>query len=58
MVLVDLIFSLIAKGIPAAIEAIQASSASAEEKRALIAKLGADLDLAKARVAAMEIRDV
>ena len=58
MAIVELIFSLIAKGIPAAIEAIRASSASEEEKRALIAKLGADLDVAKARVAAMEIRNV
>lgn len=56
--IVELIFSLLSKGIPAAIEAIRASSASEEEKRALIARLGADLDLAKARVAAMEIRGI
>lgn len=58
MIVVELIFSILAKGIPAAIEAIRASQATDEEKRALLAKLSADLDLAKARVAAMEIRNV
>lgn len=56
--IVELIFSLLSKGIPAAVEAIRASQVSEEEKRALLARLSADLDLAKARVASMEVRDV
>jgi hypothetical protein len=58
MMIAELIFSLLSKGIPAAIEAIRASQATDAEKAALLARLSADLDLAKARVAAMEIRDV
>jgi hypothetical protein len=58
MPVLELIVGLIGKIIPVIIESVKASQLTPEEKISLLARIGHDLEAAKARVAAVEIREV